>query len=183
MVTGIFFRQRIKTDVSRYKWILYQVCRRQAALTFTWLSLSLRSTEWVERLCRWQSRAVVWRAGCCSSFLISQGGGGTGGPAVQHGELYPIFCDNQCGKRIWKRMDMCTCITESFCCAAEINYHNTVNQLYFHKTWKNGVKKSTTCISRVQVELAMVGAKASNGESLELPHLQTQEVLRVFVGF
>ena len=31
-----------------------------------------------------------------------------------------IFCDNLFGKRIWKRMDVHTCITESFCCTAEV---------------------------------------------------------------
>ena len=30
------------------------------------------------------------------------------------------FCDNLCGKRIWKRMDMCICTPESLCCTAEI---------------------------------------------------------------
>ena len=32
----------------------------------------------------------------------------------------PKLCDNLDGKRIWKSMDMCTCITESFCCTTEI---------------------------------------------------------------
>ena len=30
-----------------------------------------------------------------------------------HGELYPIFCDNLYGKRIWKRMDVFSWIIES----------------------------------------------------------------------
>ena len=42
------------------------------------------------------------------------------GPAVEHRELYPIFCGNPCGKRIWKRMNVCTCTNESLCCTAEI---------------------------------------------------------------
>ena len=33
---------------------------------------------------------------------------GQWGPAVQHREFYPIFCDNLCGKRMQERMDMCT---------------------------------------------------------------------------
>ena len=45
---------------------------------------------------------------------------GQWGPAAEHRELYPIFCDNLCGRRIWKRMDVWTCITESLCCTAEI---------------------------------------------------------------
>ena len=35
-------------------------------------------------------------------------------------ELYPVFCDNLYGKRTWKRMVMCMCLTESLCCTAEI---------------------------------------------------------------
>ena len=45
---------------------------------------------------------------------------GQQGPAVQHRELYPEFCDNLCGKRIQKGMDMCVYITDSLCCTAEI---------------------------------------------------------------
>ena len=44
----------------------------------------------------------------------------SGGPAVEHRELYPIFCDNLYEKRIWKRIDMGICITESLCCTAEM---------------------------------------------------------------
>ena len=36
-------------------------------------------------------------------------------------KLYSIFYENLYGKRIWKTMDMCICITESPCCTAEIN--------------------------------------------------------------
>ena len=46
---------------------------------------------------------------------------GPWGPAIQHRELYPILCDNLYGRRIWKRMDVCTYITESLCCRAKIN--------------------------------------------------------------
>ena len=45
---------------------------------------------------------------------------GQQGPAVSHRELSPIVCDHPCGKRIWKRMDVDTSITESLCCTAEI---------------------------------------------------------------
>ena len=37
------------------------------------------------------------------------------GPTVQHKELYSIFWDNLNGKRIWKTIDICICITESLC--------------------------------------------------------------------
>ena len=45
---------------------------------------------------------------------------GQWGPAEQHREFYPIFRDNLCGKRIGKRVDVCTDITESLCCTAEV---------------------------------------------------------------
>ena len=45
---------------------------------------------------------------------------GQWGPAVQHRELYPVFSDNLRGKRIYKRMDMCICMAESFRCTADI---------------------------------------------------------------
>ena len=35
------------------------------------------------------------------------------GSAVKHKELYWTFCNNLYGKRIWKRMDIHKCITES----------------------------------------------------------------------
>ena len=46
--------------------------------------------------------------------------------------LYKIVFDGLYGKRIWKRMDVCTCITESLCCTTEI-IGNIVNQLYVKK--------------------------------------------------
>ena len=43
------------------------------------------------------------------------------GPSVQHRELCLILCNNLNGKRIWKRIDTCICITESLCCTPETN--------------------------------------------------------------
>ena len=43
------------------------------------------------------------------------------GPTVQDMELYPIFFNNLYEKRIWKRMNICICITESLCCTPETN--------------------------------------------------------------
>ena len=40
---------------------------------------------------------------------------------VQHRELYSILYNNLNGKRIWKRMDMCLCITDPVCCTPETN--------------------------------------------------------------
>ena len=47
---------------------------------------------------------------------------GQWGPAVQHREFHPIFCDNLCGRRIWKRRDTHPSIgiTDSPCYTAEI---------------------------------------------------------------
>ena len=56
---------------------------------------------------------------------------GQRGNAVKHRELYPTFCDNLYGKRIWKRMDVCICVTESLLYSR--NYHNIVNQIYLNK--------------------------------------------------
>ena len=52
------------------------------------------------------------------------------GPTVEHRELYLISCDKPEWKRIRKGIHVC--ITESFCCAAEIR-RSIVNQLYFKK--------------------------------------------------
>ena len=43
------------------------------------------------------------------------------GPNVQHRELYSIFCNDLYGKRIWKGIDVCVCITESLSCTFETN--------------------------------------------------------------
>ena len=43
------------------------------------------------------------------------------GPTVGHREFCSIFYNNLNGKRIWKRIDTCICITESLCCALEAN--------------------------------------------------------------
>ena len=48
-------------------------------------------------------------------------------------------CNNLCGQRIWKCMDVYIYITESLCCTAEI-ITSLINQLYLNKTLKNGKK-------------------------------------------
>ena len=42
------------------------------------------------------------------------------GAAIQHGGLCSILCNNLYGKRVWERIDICTCITESLYCTPEI---------------------------------------------------------------
>ena len=43
------------------------------------------------------------------------------GSTIQHRELCSIFCNNLNGKTMWKRIDECICITESFCYTPETN--------------------------------------------------------------
>ena len=52
---------------------------------------------------------------------------GQRGPAVQHRELYPIFRHHLCGKRIWKRIDVWTRITELPCCTEEMSTTLSIN--------------------------------------------------------
>ena len=40
---------------------------------------------------------------------------------VEHRELYSILCNDLYGKRVWKRGDMCICVTDSLCCTSESN--------------------------------------------------------------
>ena len=44
---------------------------------------------------------------------------GRQGPAVEHRELYPIFCDHLCRKESEGEW-MCTCVTEALCCTEEM---------------------------------------------------------------
>ena len=46
------------------------------------------------------------------------------GPITAHRELCSIPCNNLNGKRLWRRIDTCVCITESLCCTLEINIVN-----------------------------------------------------------
>ena len=54
-------------------------------------------------------------------------------PAVKHRDLYSILCDNLYGKRIWKRMDMCLCTTDSLCVHLKPAQHfkSTILQSFF----------------------------------------------------
>ena len=61
---------------------------------------------------------------------------GNTGPSLLNFLNYVEVCDNLHGKRLWKRMDVCTCTIDPLCCPAEMI--NTVNQLYFNKTLNNG---------------------------------------------
>ena len=51
------------------------------------------------------------------------------GPSRQHREVCSVLCNNINGKRIFKRMDMCMCRTESlFCpCIPETNTTLLIN--------------------------------------------------------
>ena len=48
-------------------------------------------------------------------------------PTAQQRELSSVFCNNVNGKRIWKRIDTCICITESLCWIPESNTTLLVN--------------------------------------------------------
>ena len=52
------------------------------------------------------------------------------GPAFQDRELYPIVCDNLCGRRIRMRMDVCIGVTELLCCISKLPqpYKSTIVQ-------------------------------------------------------
>ena len=64
---------------------------------------------------------------------------GQWGPAVEHRELYPVFCDNLDGKEFEKTMDGCVCITESLCCT-----DNLVSQLCFKRERQKGRERERT---------------------------------------
>ena len=84
-------------------------------------SSSTLAGSWAARF-RLRIRGVAWRgvlvSGCIRKreHLDNQQG-----PTVEQRELYSMFCNNLNGKRIWKRMDICICITESLCCTPETN--------------------------------------------------------------
>ena len=67
------------------------------------------------------------------------------------------------GKRIWKRMDVCTCTTESLCCTAEIITTLEIN--YTLTKLEKNEKKSTTS-SLKKSGLTIKGARPVTGETL-----------------
>ena len=72
----------------------------------------------------WRDRVWVWDWHAHNAiFKIDN----QQGPTVQHRELCSIFCNNLNGKRIWKRLDTCICITESLCCTPETNTTLLIN--------------------------------------------------------
>ena len=94
-----------------YKWIYLQ--NRNRFIDFK-IKLTVTKGE------RWQEG---WTRGLGLAYAHQEKWNdwpGQWGPAVEHRELYQIFCDNLCVKRIWKRIDVCTCIIESLSCTAEI---------------------------------------------------------------
>ena len=57
----------------------------------------------------------------CHVYTMLYAMTGQQGPTVEHRELYPIFCDHLDGERNWRRTGVCTCVTASLCCTAEMN--------------------------------------------------------------
>ena len=45
----------------------------------------------------------------------------------EQGELCSVLCNNLIGRRIWKRIDTCICITESLSCTPETNTTLLIN--------------------------------------------------------
>ena len=41
------------------------------------------------------------------------------GPTVQHRERCLLLCGSLDGRGVWRRMDTCICMAESFCCPPE----------------------------------------------------------------
>ena len=80
------------------------------------------------------------------------------GPTVQHKEFYLIFCDNLYGKESEKEWIYVYVLSESLCCAAEIN---TVNQLYLNKILR--LKKQNQEIPWGRGEVP----RSSNDETLD----------------
>ena len=70
---------------------------------------------------------------------------GQWGPAVQHRERCPIFCDIYEGKES-QRIDVCVCVTESLLYSR--NYHHLVTQLYVNRTYNNEQEFNSTSIKR-----------------------------------
>ena len=52
---------------------------------------------------------------------------------ITNKDLCSILCKNLSGKRIWKRIDTCMCITESLCCTSKTNI--TVSTLASKIPW------------------------------------------------
>ena len=52
------------------------------------------------------------------------------GPAVQHMELWSMFCGSLHGRGVWGRVDTGICVAESLCCSPEGITALFVNQLH-----------------------------------------------------
>ena len=67
---------------------------------------------------------------------------GQWGPAVTYIENSTQYGDSLCGKRIWKRMDMCTCVTPTLWITCVVqqklsqHYKSTTFQQIFLKDYK-----------------------------------------------
>ena len=98
---------------------------------YKWTYLQNRNTHRLkERIYGYQgekrgrARSAVWdRHVYTTIFKIDN----QQGPTVQHRELGSIFCNNRNGKRIWERIDICICISESLCCTPDTNTTLLIN--------------------------------------------------------
>ena len=62
------------------------------------------------------------------------------GPTVLHRELSSILAGSLDGRGVWRKMDTCTCVTESLCCLPKmitivlISYTPIQNKKFKNKT-------------------------------------------------
>ena len=89
------------------------------------------------------------------------------GPTVQHRELCSIFCNNLIGKRIWKRIHICICITESLCCTPETNTTLLIN----YTPIENKKLKKKRCIHSDENRVQQTGISLGNICKLQNGHL------------
>ena len=80
-----------------------------------------------------------------------------------------MFCNNQYRKRIWKRMAICVCVTESLCCTPELTPHCKPTILQYEvkirlKTWIAKVHIRFCC--QICSDQVRVAKKAFSFQSL-----------------
>ena len=71
---------------------------------------------------------------------------------LKNRELCSIFCSKVNGKRIWKRINTCVCITESLCCTPETNITLLINYKIKQKSFKTFKKNKQNCSTYRKIE-------------------------------
>ena len=119
------------------------ICRilKKKGYKWTYLQNRNRLTNFEHELVvtkgdRFREKGLTWGWGLAYAHCGIWNDWPTGTCCIAQGTLLNIL-ENICGKRIWKRMDMCVCMVYSR------SFHNIVNQLYFNKALKMEKKKTT----------------------------------------